>query len=95
MDISNEREFSLLVDTDADVSLIKPGNLDKTRKFDPDGTVKVKSVDGSIIETFGTVQTVINVGLLKIPFIFQLVNKQIDIPCDGILGRDFLENAGA
>jgi hypothetical protein len=32
---------------------------------------------------------------LKIPFTFQLVNKRVDIPCDEILGRDFLEHAGA
>jgi hypothetical protein len=58
-------------------------------------SVKVKSVDGSNIETTGTLKTVVNVDSLKIPFMFQLVSKQVDIPCDGILGRDFLENAGA
>ena len=26
---------------------------------------------------------------------FQLVNKQVDIPCDGILGRDFIQRAKA
>jgi hypothetical protein len=41
------------------------------------------------------VQTVVNVESLKIPFTFKLVSKQVDIPCDGILGRDFLERAGA
>lgn len=46
----NTRELSLLVDTGADVSLLKPDNLDKTRKFDPDGRVKVKIAGGSIIE---------------------------------------------
>jgi hypothetical protein len=52
-------------------------------------------VDGSIIETFGTVKTVVNVDSLKMPFTFLLVSKQVDIPCDGILGIGFLENAGA
>jgi hypothetical protein len=84
-----------MVDTSADISLLKPNNLDNTRKFDPDGRVKVKTVDGSIIETLGTVRTVVNADSLKIPFTFQLVSKQVDIPCDGILGRDFLEHAGA
>jgi hypothetical protein len=94
-DVSNGRELSLLVDTGADISLLKPNNLDKTRKFDPDSRVKVKTVDGSIIETLGTVRTVVNADSLKIPFTFQLVSKQVDVPCDGILGRDFLEHAGA
>jgi hypothetical protein len=94
-DASNGRELLLLVDTGADVSLLKPTNLDKSKSFDPDGRVKVKSVDGTIIETFGTVRTSVIVDPLKIPFTFQLVSKQVDIPCDGILGRDFLEYAGA
>jgi len=37
----------------------------------------------------------VNVDHLKMPFTFQIVSKQVDIPCDGILGRDFLEHAGA
>jgi hypothetical protein len=76
MDISNGRELSLLVDMGADVSLLKPDNLDKARKFDPD-RVKVKSVDGSIIETFGTLQTIVNMDTWKILFTFQLVSKWI------------------
>ena len=94
-DVSNERELLLLVDTGADITLLKPNNLDKTRTYDPEGNVKVKGVDGSIIETLGTVRTVVKADSLKIPFTFQLVNKQVDIPCDGILGRDFLQHAGA
>jgi transposase InsO family protein len=83
------------VDTGADVSLLKPDNLDKNRTFDPDGKIKVKGVGGSVIETYGTVKTVVNADFLKIPFTFHLVSKQVDIPCDGILGRDFLKKAGA
>jgi hypothetical protein len=81
-DVSNGRELALLVDTGADISLLKPDNLDKTR-FDPDGKVRVKSVDGSTIETLGTVKTVVKAHFLKIPFTFQLVSKQVDVPCEG------------
>ena len=34
--------------------------MDKSKKFDPDGRIKVKSVDGSIIETYGTVSYMTN-----------------------------------
>jgi hypothetical protein len=54
-----------------------------------------QTVVGSIIDALGTVRTVVNVDSLKIPFMIQLVSKQVDIPCDGILGRDFLEHAEA
>jgi hypothetical protein len=94
-DVSNGRELLLFVDTGADISLLKPNDLDKARTYNPDGRVKVNGVDGSIIETLGIVQTVVKADLLKIPFTFQLVNNQVDIPCYGILGGDFLEHAGA
>jgi hypothetical protein len=95
IDVSSGRELELLVDIGVDVSLLKPANLDKDKTYDPAGKIKVKGVDGSVIETYGTVKTVVNADFLKIPFTFHLVSKQVDIPCDGILGRDFLEKAGA
>jgi hypothetical protein len=94
-DISNGNELLFLVDTGADISLLKPDNLDKTKQFDPKGRVKVKGVSGSTIQTLGTVQTVMYEGPVKIPFMLQLVDKRVDLPCDGILGRDFLAHAVA
>jgi hypothetical protein len=41
------------------------------------------------------IQAVINLKGSLIKHEFQLVNKQIDIPCDEILGRDFLRNGKA
>jgi hypothetical protein len=74
-DISNGKELLLLVDTGADISLLKPDNLDKTKQFDPKGRVKVKVVSGSTIQTLGTVQAVMYEGPVRIPFTFQLVDK--------------------
>jgi hypothetical protein len=94
-DISNGETLLLLIDTGADISLLKPDNLDKTKQYDPEGRVQVKSVNGSIIQTLGAVQANMYDGSVKIPFTYQLVDKRIDLPCDGILGRDFLTHAGA
>ena len=94
-DISNGKELIFLVDSCADISLIKPGNLDKSRKYDPKGRVRVKSVSGAVFETLGTVRVVTCEGPLSVPFTFQLLGKQVDIQCDGKLGRDFLTHAGA
>jgi hypothetical protein len=84
-----------LVDTGADISLLKPDNLDKTKQYDTEGGVQVKSVSGSTIQTMGAVKTVMYGGSVRIPFTYQLVDKRIDLPCDGITGRDFLAHAGA
>lgn len=93
-DISNGEELLLLVDTGADISILKPDKLDKTEPFDPEGRMKVKGVSGSSIQTLGTVQATMYEETVKIPFTFQLVGRQVDIPCDGILGRDFLAYTG-
>jgi hypothetical protein len=87
-DVSGGRELELLVDTGADVSLLKTDNLDKDNTFDSGGRIKVKGIDRSVIETYGTVKTVANANFLRMPLTFHLVNKQVDIPCDGILSRN-------
>ena len=55
----------------------------------------MKSVEGSVIETHGSIETKILEGSLQIPFRFQLVSKQVDLLGDGILGRDFLKQMQA
>jgi hypothetical protein len=50
----------------------------------------VKCVDGSIVETHGTVNACVSEGQHKVRFKFQLVNKQVDLAYDGIIGKDFL-----
>jgi len=57
--------------------------------------VKVKCVDGSPMETYGILEARIEFRNSSIVHDFQLVNKQVDIPCDGILGRDFLQRTRA
>jgi hypothetical protein len=94
-DISGGEELLLLlVDTGADISSLKPNKLDKTKHFDPKRRVKVKGVSRSSIQTLGAVQAIMYEGTVEIPFTLQLVGRQMDIPCDGILGRDFLTRAG-
>jgi hypothetical protein len=84
-----------LVDTGADISLLKGNKLIRTTEYDPEKKVKVKCVDGSPMQTHGTVVARIELKNSSIPHEFQLVNKQVDIPCDGILGRDFLQRVKA
>lgn len=66
-----------------------------TTEFDPSERVRVKCVDGSIIETHGTVNVCLSEKERKVQFKFQLVNKQVDLAYDGIIGRDFLRQAEA
>jgi len=93
VDISKENELLFLTDMGADISLLKGDNLIGTTEYDPKRKVKVKCVDGSPMETHGVLEARIELKNSSIVHNFQLVNKQVDIPCDGILGRDFFQHA--
>ncbi|XP_033610184.1 zinc finger protein 345-like [Cryptotermes secundus] len=82
-------------DSGADISVLKGENLIGLTEYDPERKVRVKSVSGSLIETHGVIEAEINLENSSITHEFQLANKQIDIPCDGIVGRDFFLNAKA
>jgi len=91
VDIIKENELLYLIDTGADISLLKEDNLIGTTEYDPKRKVNVKCVDASPMETHGVLEARIELRNSSIVRNFQLVNKQVDIPCDGILGRDFLQ----
>jgi len=60
-----------------------------TAEFEPRDRVRVKCVEGSIIETHGSLETQLQEGDMNIPYHVQLVSKQVDLKGDGILGRNF------
>ena len=45
------------MDSGADISLVKSKKLLGTGEFEPRDRVRVKSVDGSILETHGSIET--------------------------------------
>jgi hypothetical protein len=49
VNISEEGELLLLIDTGADISLLKGANLIGSTEYDPEGKVRVKSVNRSWI----------------------------------------------
>jgi hypothetical protein len=91
LDVSKGDKLYFLVDSRADISLVKSRKLLGTAEFEPRDRVHVKSVDGSILETHGGIETRIRVDGIEIPYSFQLVSQQVDLRGDGILGRDFLK----
>jgi len=95
VDISNEDELLFLIDTGADISLLKGNKLIGTTEYDTEKGVKLKCVDGSPMENHGVLEAQIELHNSSVVHGIQLVNKQVDIPCDGILGRDFLQHAKA
>jgi len=89
--VGNSEKFHLLVDSRADISLLKSRRLLGTAEFEPRDRVRVKTVESSAIETQWSIETNILEGSLQIPASFQLVSKQVDLSGDGILGLEFLK----
>jgi hypothetical protein len=95
LDVGNGCALYLLVDTGADVSLLKSARLLGTAEFEPKDKMRIRSVEGSVIQTYGSIETRILEGNVEIPFRFQLVNKQADIGRWYSGTRCFGKNAGA
>jgi hypothetical protein len=92
---SKTGKIRFLLDTGADISLVKSSMLARGTEFDPNQKVKIKSVNGSIVKTHGTlVLHIFGEGVVS-PFKVHLVNKQVDLVYDGILGSDFLRHTQA
>ena len=91
LDTSQGHKLYFLVDSGADITLVKSYKLLGTAEFEPKDGVRVKSIGGAVIETHGSIQTRIREGRIDIPFRFQLVSQQVGVKGDGILGRDFLK----
>jgi len=90
LDVGNGEKLHLLVDSGADISLLKSRRLLGTAEFERRDRVRVKSVEGSVIETHGSIETKILEGSLQIPFRFQLVSTQLTCWETEIWGETFL-----
>jgi ssDNA-binding Zn-finger/Zn-ribbon topoisomerase 1 len=88
LDVNQGHKLYFLVDSGADISLIKNYKLLGAAEFEPKDRVRV---EGFVIETHGSIEIRIREGRIDIPFHFQLVSKQVDLRGDGILGHDFFK----
>ena len=91
LDLGQGCQLYFLVDSWADISLVKSEKLLGTAEFKLRDRVRGKSVEGSTIETHGSLETQVLEGEMSIPNRLQLVSKQVDLKGDGILGREFLK----
>jgi hypothetical protein len=81
--VSQGHKLYFLVDSGADISLVNSYKLLEIAEFEPKDRVRTKSVEGSVIENRGSIDTRIWEGRIDIPFRFQLLCQQVD----GILGN--------
>lgn len=89
-----EKPVNLIVDTGADVSIIKENLLNEFQKMYINQKCTINGVADGRIETIGRTSTNIIIDGTVLPHHFQVVAKKNPIKSDGILGRDFLAKYG-
>ena len=84
-----------LVDTGADVSLIKASVLKKGTKYSLQERVALQGVTEEIVKALGTLDLKLETENKERMHKFHLVDESFSLRCDGILGKDFWSSTGA
>lgn len=89
---SNMEEMkTFLLDTQADISLIKVGSINDSIFIDDSSTIRIKGITEDQIESYGTIETSFAINHIRIPFKLHVVPDEFRIPSDGIIGKDFIK----
>lgn len=81
----------LLVDTGADVSILKPGKIFANQIVDTNNKCTITGINKISVDTSGSITTSIRLNEeTELMHKFQIVHQEFPITADGILGRDFL-----
>lgn len=81
----------LLVDTGADVSILKPGKIFANQIVDTNNKCTITGINKISVDTLGSITTSIRLNEeTELMHKFQIVHQEFPITADGILGRDFL-----
>lgn len=80
----------LLVDTGAEISILKPGKINPDQIVNTADKCKISGINNYTVDTLGTTETTIKLDTEnEIEHSFQIVQQEFPIATDGILGRDF------
>lgn len=87
----SSQNCSFLIDTQADISLIKFSSLREKANFDTRYTVTLRGISSSGIDTFGILSTRLFFNDESILHQLHVTPNSINILSNGILGKDFLK----
>lgn len=80
-----------MVDTQADISLIKLNNINDFNKIHTNDIIKINGITQDTISTIGTINTKLIIANFELFQKLHVVSDNFNIPSDGILGKDFLK----
>lgn len=83
--------LTLLVDTGADISLLKQTSIEY-KKINKYKITTISGIGEGTIQSLGTTHLELCNKYYFIPHEFHVVHENFPIPCDGILGMDFIKH---
>lgn len=86
----SDTRCTFLVDTGADISIIKANIVKPTQIYYPDEKCFISGIGHNGISSLGSTYANIIVDGTSVNQKFQIVENDFPIPTDGIIGRDFL-----
>lgn len=81
---------SFLIDTQADISVIKLTSIENTSNIDSSNTINIKGITSDTISSLGTTTIELFIENKPISHEVHVVPAEFNIDADGILGKDFL-----
>lgn len=87
----SKHDIHLLIDTEADISILKVSNLLDNINFDTKDIIKMKGITSQRINSLGSLQFRLTLHNMHLVHKFFIVSDEFPIPCAGILGKDFLK----
>lgn len=86
----NDLHNTFLVDTGADISIIKTSKLAPGALIDKNFTTNISGIGESVVRSIGTIRTGLIIENIILEHTFHIVDDSFNVPSDGILGLDFI-----
>lgn len=83
---------SFLVDTQADISIIKESSLNDDIFIDETEKIRIRGITKDAMDSIGITYADIFFDDILLEHKLHIVPNSFNIPCDGIIGKDFIKN---
>lgn len=87
-----EKNCSYLVDTQADISVLKYSSIPGRLNINTKDVINIKGITKDSLRSLGTLHIKLFTDQDEIDHEFHVVPDEFNIDCDGIIGKDFLVN---
>ena len=87
----NDFANTFLLDTGSDICIIKNRFVKNSKNIQNDFTFKLSGIGDGIISTIGCIPTTLFLKEFDLTHDFHVVDDSFPIPCDGIIGYDFVK----